>query len=202
MSLVAPPYDENPPPPPPPWLRQREELGLNVHFGLGVLGSGAQNSAFMGTGGFLLRLRPVPVFALDLGLELAGGSDYNGNDRGEYAAVVEALGFLNPRDPVQFFVLGGINVGGANVSVQHQGGVPVTPYDDHYAYLGGELGLGVEWRFTPHTALTSDFQVLVRGRVDEGRHAFPEYVDPSTHLTSNVSSGGLFRLGVTFYFSP
>lgn len=200
LNLVVPPYDENPPPPPPPWQRHREELGLNFHFGLGVLGSGAQNNAFMGGGGFAFRLRPIPAFALDLGLELAGGTDYNGNARGEYAGVVEALGFLNPRDRVQFFVLGGFYLGGASVNVRQQAGVPVTPYDDNYVYLGGELGLGVEWRFTRHTAITSDFQMLVRGRIDAGRQQFPEFVDPSTHLTSNVSAGGLFRLGVTFYF--
>lgn len=200
MNLVVPPYDENPPPPPPPWLRHHEELGLDFHFSLGVLGTGAQNNAFMGGGGFAFRLRPIPAFAVDLGLELAGGTDYNGNARGEYAGVVEALGFLNPRDRLQFFVLGGFHVGGANVSVKKQGGVLVTPYDDHYAYLGGQLGLGVEWRFTRHAALTTDFQALIRGRIDEGRHEFPEYVDPSTHLTSNVSGGGLYRLGVVFYF--
>jgi hypothetical protein len=200
MNLVVPPYDENPPPPPPPWLRNQEELGLNFHFDIGVLGSGAQDQAFMGGGGFAFRLRPIPAFALDLGLEVAGGTDYNGNDRGEYAGVVEALGFLNPRDRVQFFMLGGFHIGGASVHVRQLGGVPVTPYDDNYVYLGGQLGLGVEWRFTRHTAITSDFHVFVRGRIDEGRHTFPEFVDPSTHLTSNVSSGGLFRLGVTFYF--
>ena len=200
MNLAVPPYDENPPPPPPPWSRHQEEIGLNFHFALGVMGSGAQNDAFMGGGGFAFRLRPIPAFALDLGLELAGGNDYNGNDRGEYAGVVNALVFLNSRDRVQCFVLGGFNLGGASVTVRHLGGVAVTPYDDHYAYVGGQLGLGVEWRMTHHTAITSDFQMFIRSRIDEGRHLFPEYVDPSTHLTSNVSGGGLFRLGVTFYF--
>lgn len=200
MDLAAPPYDENPPPPPPPWSRSREELGLNFHLALGVMGSGAQNNALLGGGGFAFRLRPIPAFALDLGLELAGGTDYNGNDRGEYAGVVNAIGFLNPRDPVQCFVLGGFNVGGASVTVSHLGGVPIAPYDDHYAYFGGQLGLGVEWRFTRHSAITSDFLMFVRGRIDEGRQVLPEYVDPTTHLTSNVSGGGFFRLGVTFYF--
>jgi hypothetical protein len=200
MNLVVPPYDENPPPPPEPWMRHRQEIGLNFHFGIGVMGSGGANNAFLGGGGFAFRLRPAPVFALDLGLELLGGTDYNGNDRGEYAAVVNALGFLNPRDRVQCFVLGGFHVGGASVNVRQQGGVPVTPYDDHYTYLGGQIGIGAEWRFTRHAAVASDFDMIVRGRIDEGRHLFPEYVDPSTHLTSNVSGGGLFRLGVVFYF--
>src|SRR5215831_11964396 len=65
MLLEPPAYDENPPPPPAPWMRQREELGLNIHFGLGVTGTGAANDAFMGGGGFAFRLRPIPAFALD-----------------------------------------------------------------------------------------------------------------------------------------
>jgi hypothetical protein len=199
-SFVVPPYDENPPPPPAPWSRSREEIGLNFHFGIGVLGSGAHHDAFMGGGGFAFRLRPIPAFALDLGLELAGGTDYNGNQRGEYAGVVNALGFLNPRDRVQCYALGGFHLGGASVTVARLGGVAIMPYDDHYAYIGGQVGLGLEWRVTRHTALASDFQMFIRGRIDEGRQALPEFVDPSTHLTSNVSGGGLFRLGVTFYF--
>jgi hypothetical protein len=200
MDLGVPPYDEPPPPPPRPWSREREEVGLNVHLGLGVMGSGAQRSALLGGGGFAIRLRPVPAVALELGLELAGGNDYNGNDRGEYAGVVNVLGFLNPRDRVQCFVLGGLNLGGASVTVRHLGGADITPYDDHYAYFGGQLGVGLDWRLTRHTAVTSDFLMFVRGRIDEGRQFLPEYVDPTTHLTTNVSGGGLLRLGVTFYF--
>jgi hypothetical protein len=195
---VAPPGGY--PPPPPPRAHRRQQLGLNIHLDLGVMGAGAHDDAWMGGAGFAFRLRPLPSFAVDLGLELVGGVDYNGNDRTEEAFVVNALVFLNPRDRVQCFLLGGVSLGGAGVRVRRQGGVVVPPRDESYAYVGGQLGLGVEWRLSRRTAITSDFSLFARGRTDSGRELYPEYVDPSTHLATNASGGGLFRLGGTFYF--
>ncbi|HTQ08120.1 MAG TPA: outer membrane beta-barrel protein [Polyangiaceae bacterium] len=193
-------YPEYPPPPPRRRWRFRQELGLNLHLDVAAMGSGARSNAGMAGGGFTFRLRPIPVFALDLGLELLGGNDYYGNARVEDAFVVNALGFVNPRDRLQFYLMGGFDVGGASVHVRRQGGVPVTPFDDSYNYVGAQFGLGLEWRLTPHFALATDFQLFLRARTDETRGLDPEYVDPSTHLATNTSGGGLWRLGATFYF--
>lgn len=200
IDLAPPEYPYPPPPPRRRWRRYRPELGLNLHLDLGVMGSGARSNSFMGGGGFSFRLRPVPVFALDLGLELAGGNDYNGNARVEDAFLVNALGFVNPHDRVQFYLMGGFSVGGASVHVHRLGGAPVTPFDDSYDYVGAQFGAGLEWRLTRYFALATDFQVFVRGRTDETRNVDPEYVDPKTHLATNTSGGGLWRLGGTFYF--
>ena len=200
VLVDGPGYPPPPLPPPPRFVRRRQELGLNFHLDLGVMGAGAQNDSWLGGAGLAFRLRPFPTFALDLGLELVGGTDYNGNDRGEQSFVSNALVFLNPRDRVQCFVLGGFNLGGANVRVQKQAGYAVPPHDDSYTYVGVQLGLGVEWRVTRHAAITSDFLLFARGRTDSGQNANPEYIDPSTHQATNASGGGLFRLGGTFYF--
>jgi len=201
--VFAPPgpyYPEYPPPPPRRRWRHLTELGMNLHLGIGVLGSGASHDAWLGGGGFAFRFRPLPVFALDLGLELAGGTDYAGNDRVEDAFVVNALGFVNPRDRLQFYLLGGFQLGGASVRVKRQGGVPVQPFDDSYNYVGAQCGIGLEWRFARNFALASDFSLFIRGRTDQSRAVDPEYVDPSTHLATNTSGGGLWRLGATVYF--
>jgi hypothetical protein len=195
---VAPP-DGYPPPPPPPH-RRRQQLGLNLHLDIGVMGAGAQDDSWLGGAGFAFRLRPIPMFAVDLGLELIGGVDYNGNDRTEQAFVANALAFVNPRDRVQCFLLGGFSVGGAGVRVRRQGGYLVPPRDESYTYFGGQIGIGVEWRVSRRAAITSDFSLFARNRTDSGRELYPEYVDPSTHLATNASGGGLFRLGGTFYF--
>jgi len=191
---------ERPPPPPRRVHRHRQELGLNFHLDLGVMGAGAQNDSWLGGAGLAFRLRPFPMFAVDLGLEIAGGVDYNGNDRAEQAFVGNTLVFLNPRDRVQCFLLGGFNLGGANVRVRKQAGYAVLPRDDSYTYVGVQLGLGVEWRVSRRAAITSDFELLARGRTDTGRDTNPEYIDPSTHMATNDSGGGLFRLGGTLYF--
>lgn len=200
IVLVPPgPYYPSPPPPRRRW-RHRPELGMNLHLDIGVMGSGARDNSWLGGGGFAFRFRPVPVFALDLGLELAGGTDYAGNDRVEDAFVVNALGFVNPHDRLQFYLLGGFDIGGASVRVRRQGGLPVQPFDDSYNYVGVQVGIGLEWRLTRNFALATDFELFMRGRTDQSRAVDPEYVDPNTHLATNTSGGGLWRLGGTFYF--
>ncbi len=169
-----------------------------MHLSLGVFGPGAADDAILGGIGIAFRFRPLPLFAVDLGLELLGGSDYNGNDRAEQAFVGNTLLFFNPGDRVQGFVLAGFNIGGAQARIAYLGGQPVPLHDASYAYVGVQAGLGLEWRITRAVALTGDFQMFARGRIDSGPEA--EYVEPGTHLTTNASGGGLFRAGVTFYF--
>lgn len=194
--MVAPPGGYPPPPPP----RRRTELAVNIHLDAGVMGAGAQDDSFLGGAGFAFRIRPFPMFAVDLGLELVGGTDYNGNDRTEEAFLANALVFFNPRDRVQCYALGGVGVGGAGVRVRRQGGYSVEARDEAYSYLGVQVGLGLEWRVARRSAITTDFSLFTRGRTDNGRDGFAEYADPETHLVTNASAGGLFRLGGTFYF--
>jgi hypothetical protein len=167
---------------------------------VGLLGPGAEANAGLGGIGFGFRIRPKPLYAIDLGLEFLGGTDYNGNDRAEQAFVANAVVFVNPRDRVQGFVLGGVQLGGAQARVGELGGTPVPLHDVAYTYLGAQGGFGVEWRFSRGAAITGDFQLFVRGRVDGNTYYEPEYVDPDSHLVTNTSGGGLFRLGATFYF--
>jgi hypothetical protein len=189
-----------PPPPLPAEEAPKSEIAFNLHLDVGLLGSGAKSDAGLGGVGFGFRIRPVPLYALDLGLEFLGGTDYNGNDRAEQAFAANAVVFVNPRDKVQAFVLAGVHIGGAQVRIAELGGQPLPLHDVAYTYLGAQGGLGVEWRFTRSAAITGDFQLFVRGRVDSNSYYEPEYVDADTHFTTNTSGGGLFRLGVTFYF--
>lgn len=192
--------DEGAPPPPEPDPDTRSELGFNVHFGIGLFGPGASDKAALGGAGLALRYRPLPLFAVDFGFELLGGTDYNGNNRGEQAFVTNGVLFVNPRDRVQAYVLAGFNVGGAQARIESFGGRPVPEHDTSYTYFGAQGGLGVEWRFAEYTAVGADFELFTRTRLDSDDHGEPEYEDPTTHLVTNSSGGGLFRAGVTFYF--
>jgi hypothetical protein len=189
--------DGEAPPPPPPAV---SELAINVHFGVGLFGPGASDRAGLVGLGFAFRVRPMPLFAVDLGLEFMGGTDYNGNDRAEQTFTTNVLFFVNPRDRVQAFVFAGLGLGGAQARVEHLGGVAVPSHHASYAYFGALGGLGVEWRFVESVALTGDFSLFARTRIDSSQYGEPEYVDASTHLTTNGSGGGLFRVGSTFYF--
>ena len=73
-----------------------------------------------------------------------------------------------------------------------------TPTTSGYAYIGGQLGLGVEWRISPVFALSADIRGFLRTRIDEDRDERPEFVDGSR--STNTSAGALGTLGMHFYF--
>jgi hypothetical protein len=114
--------------------------------------------------------------------------------------VGNAIVFFNPRDRVQLYGLAGFALSQAWVRVSRRGGYAVPPYTTSYTHYGMQAGLGLEWRLARRAALNTDLMLFRRWRTDRGRGSDPEFVDPVTHLATNTSQGGLFRLGSTFYF--
>jgi len=102
------------------------------------------------------------------------------------------LFFANPRSAVQLYGLAGFGLGGAWVESDVR--------DATYAYVGVQLGFGVEARITRHFALGGDLLGFVRERSDRNARSRPEFVDPVTQRATNTSGGGLVRLGATFYW--
>lgn len=173
-----------------------------------MMDNGASWHSGMGGGGISFRARPVPHFALDLGLDALGGRDYQGNRRSEVPFSISALVYANPRNPVQFYMLGGIGWSSARVEcdttvcdgtsrpqTQPSGSYPVN----QYGYFGGQLGMGLEFRLSPPVALNVDLVGFIRGRTDSSARSNPEFVDDYGR-TTNTSGGGLFRAGITFYW--
>jgi hypothetical protein len=191
-----------PPPEPPRQKRRRKEYGVNVHGNVALFGDddGADSGMGMAGLGAAFRFRPHRSFGVDLGLDFLGGHDWNGNRRDERAFIGNAIWFINPRHPVQLYVLGGFGFGSASVDVERLGGEAVIPYETSYSYVGLQAGIGLEWRLTRRFALGTDALAFVRGRSDDERRSDPEFIDPETHLVSNDSAFGLFRLGFTYYF--
>jgi hypothetical protein len=159
----------------------------------------------MGGLGLSLRYRPVPAFAIDLGLDVVGGIDYNGNKRTEVPLSLSGMLFVNPRSKVQFYFMGGLNVSHAQVeratiltsSDPDQPGI-ATLTDVEYDYFGGHGGIGLEFRLSRRVALNIDALGFIRNRTDDGLE--PEFVDPDTGRTTNTSGGGMFRGGLSFYW--
>lgn len=193
--------DLTPPPEPPRKKRRHREYAVNLHGNLALFddGDGADSSGMAGLGA-AFRFRPHPMFGVELGLDFLGGHDWNGNRRDERAFVGNALWFLNPRQPLQFYLLGGFGVGSASVEVERLGGELVTPYETNYSYVGLQGGAGLEWRVSRRFAIGTDVLAFVRSRNDDDHRSDPEFIDPETHLVSNDSAFGLWRLGVTYYF--
>jgi Outer membrane protein beta-barrel domain len=192
-------YAVPPPPPPPvyyyrPKYRRRGEWGINLHLEGAALGhaSNVPSGGSMWGGGFGLRYRPVPVFALETDLDFVGGVDYQDRPRTETATTINGLFFLNPKSRAQVYLLAGFGWSWAHVSADSLG----DSYD--YDYFGGQGGLGLEFRVSKHFALNFDARAFIRTRIDDNTIQ-PEFVS-TTGQTTNTSAGGLFTGGMTFYF--
>lgn len=174
----------------------KKEWGLNVHIGGAMMGKGRDDNAGMGLAGLGLRYRPVPHFAIEGDIDLAGGRDYNGNRRSETALALNGLVFVNPRSTTQLYFLGGFGWSGAHV-VDDRDGFDKNDY--RFSYFGAQAGVGLEFRLSRSIALNVDLRGLIRGRIDENRRQTPEFVSGDGQST-NVSGAGLLTGGLTVYW--
>ena len=215
VIIVAPGYGygyTQPPPrfaaPPPPRVpRWHPEFGIDLRVegvALGHPNNGTYNAG-MGGVGLSLRYRPVPHFAFDLGVDLLAGTDYNGFQRTEVPISLSGILYVNPKSRVQFYLMGGGNISRAEVRSDFpapqlglvDGG---TQYGATYTYAGGQGGGGFELRLSRRVALHLDALGFIRTRIDSNADAAPEFTDPQTGKTTNLSAGALIRGGVNLWW--
>jgi hypothetical protein len=169
------------------------DMGLHLQIG-GIF----SDRIAVGGGGAAFRIRPIEWFAIDLGGGIYGGQDYQGADRWEVPLVADLLFFFNPGDRFQFYALvgGGVSIGQQGSYVR--GGRDFVAARD-LAYVGGEAGIGLEWRIGRHFALNLDVRGFLREQVGS---ASPEFVEVSggRTQTTNTSGGFTGNVGMTFYF--
>jgi hypothetical protein len=177
--------------------RPSSPWGVNVRLEGVMMGHRARyGDAGMGGLGASLRYQPLPAVAVDLGLDVLGGTDYNGFDRTELMWSLSGLFFFNPRMPVKVYTLAGLNMSAADVEVVYVDGV----HDDQgWDYFGGHIGLGVQADLAPRLALSFDLTGFLRGRTDSRARREPEFIDSRGRMT-NMSGGGLLRGGLTFFW--
>jgi len=216
--VVVQPAPPPPPPPPPPQpvretvvvvettpvyqqqrvVRVRRPFDMRQKFGVHLnVGSMISEDVRMGGAQFGFRLRPSRIFAVELSVGGYGGTDYNGMDRVEVPLMLNGYFFLPRASRFQMYVVGGIGTSFAAVEGYHPG------YDRfmsrQFRYIGGEFGIGGEWRIHPHFALNADVRGFLRTRVDDNDD-LPEFYDPVNNRESDTSAGAVLNLGGTFYF--
>jgi opacity protein-like surface antigen len=174
----------------------RSEWGVNLRLEGAFYGNNKPDGGVNGIGGLGLgvRFRPSPWFGIEGDIDFLGGRDYNDYKRNETAFSVNALLFVNPRDRVQVYFLGGL--GGSVAHVVDD----VHNASGDWGYFGAQGGGGLEFRFWKHFAMHADLRGFIRGRTDAEARYNPEFVDPNTGKTTNTSGGVLVTGGMTFYF--
>jgi hypothetical protein len=179
-------------------LQRSREAAIHLSVG-GLFGDNTSN----GGATFGLRYRPTPHLATEVSIGAWGGTDVMGRDRVEVPVLAHLLFFVNPEDALQVYFLGGLGVSYAQTGSRFEDAYSSTfVVDDEFWHVGGEVGIGLEWRINPLFALNAD----VRGFI---RHAFtsasgnPEFIEiedgVATGRTSNLSGGATVNLGMLFY---
>lgn len=202
VVIVRPP----PPQPPPPQVVQvqverrrtvRRELVPDFDIGVHLALAGLMTEN-VGMGGFqgAFRLRPIRHLAIDIGAGIFGGESLNyGADSGgrwEVPFTTDVLFFFNPQHRFQVYALVG-----AGVSVAGQ---ETLRGERQLEYVGGEAGLGFEWRIGRHFALNVDIRGFLRQHVGDDGPEFVRINDAGERETTDLSGGGYGTVGMTFYF--
>ena len=167
---------------PPPKDRERK-VGLHFDVG-GTFGPSVRMGGFNGA----IRFRPASHFGIDLGAGYFAGNDSQGDYRTEIPVTANMLFFVNPKSKVQFYVLlgAGLSFGKKDTFNEIR----------NMTHVGGQAGLGLEFRLAPAFALNADVRGVLRHRIDGDPR--PEFTDGAR--SSNTSGGALITFGGTFYF--
>ncbi len=193
---------------PPPYVRPGihplsppREWGLNLHVEGASFGHGTgSNGAGMGGAGAGVRFKPVRRIGIEADIDFLGGTDYQGDRRGETAFTLNSLLYLNPLSRAQVYLLAGFGWSGAHVTCDPSAMTcPNGSLDAQYSYFGGQIGVGLEIRLNRVFALNGDLRGFIRTRTDGNAQSQPEFVDANGRST-NTSGGALVTGGMTLYF--
>jgi hypothetical protein len=166
----------------PPPNRDRK-VGLHFDVG-GTFGPQIVMGGFSGA----LRFRPKEHIGIDLGSGYFAGNDYQGFYRTEIPLTANMLFFVNPQHKLQvYFLLGpGLSFGRVDTFNEVR----------RMTHVGGQAGIGLEFRLAPAFALNVDVRGVLRHRIDSDPR--PEFFDGTRG--TNTSGGALLTFGGTFYF--
>ncbi len=176
-----------------------QTVGIGA-FASGISLGSREHGGGLGGAVAAARFRYHPYLATELTLGVYGGSDYNGDARAEVPATLSELVYFNPMHRLQVYGL--IGIGGSWATVEYANPSARGRDAGGYAYIGGQLGLGLEWQITRHFALFTDVRAFLRTRIDSETQINPEFsrTNGGRTETTNTSAGVVGNLGAMFYF--
>ncbi len=149
-------------------------------------------------------LRPIDHLAFDVGIGFGGGRwrrPWGVDDFATFDAALDARLYLNPRSPLQLFVLGGVGLGFASASTSLT--PSVAPGDcpgDAMIFYDLSGGLGAELRLGRQASLLATARLVRRARAAGELTFATESVNPP--LTARDEAlGASFGLALVGYFS-
>jgi hypothetical protein len=143
----------------PPFEKQ---IGFGLRLDWGFHGHEHMHGEGMGGGGLLLRMRLLPHFATEIGLDAYGGEGYDGAKRVEVPFSIGLMWMpMYYLTRVQFYTIGGM--GGAWAKVGED------PHADKPFYLGVFIGAGFELKLgvKRRLALFTDLRGFIRKRLND-----------------------------------
>jgi hypothetical protein len=171
-----------------------------------VGGRYADQPGVMGLVSAVGRARAAGHFGGEIAIGAAYGRDWNGDERFEIPYWLSALVYFNPQHRAQFYgVIGangsfaGVQYNALNRAAGSHGGRSMG----EYAYLGGHVGLGLEYQITQRFVLFGDARGFLRTRIDEDIRSNPEFAEnqaDGTTRTTNTSMGVVTQFGAIFYY--
>lgn len=187
-------------------MQQRSTMfGLMAGGGFSYLGG--PGSGLLGEGSVGFRVRGRGHWGFEGLVGVAGGRDYNGDNRLEVPVALSGMVYFNPQHAFQVYGLFGVDYSWASLRYTSDHALERGLSSSNYQYLGGHAGLGFEWHLGPVFALWADARGFVRGRIDGSAASNPEFsrqvVDNAGTVTtqsSNTSMGVLTQAGVALFF--
>lgn len=188
---------------PAPLRLPEPKVGIRMYAG-GIL----SDNVDMGGAMIGLRYRVSDHVAVEGLIGGFGGTDYNDDERGEFTATFDGVFIINPQSEFQVYGLLGAGVSFASVSnygtyessIGYDSSFYGDSTDDVSSYLGGEVGLGVEWRVAYRLGLTADVRGFIRQRVSEhNQDEFTRERSDGTTEGTNTSAGALVTVGAVLY---
>ncbi|MDQ3031579.1 MAG: porin family protein [Myxococcota bacterium] len=169
------------------------EFDLGFHINLAGL---MTENVHMGGVQGAFRLRPVRHLAIDIGAGIFGGEslNYGGNGgRWEVPVNLDLLFFFNPQHRFQVYALvgAGVSVAGQEMS---------SGRERELEYVGGQAGLGFEWRIARRFALNLDMRGFLRQHVGDDGPEFSRVSETGDVESTDLSGGFYGTIGMTFYF--
>jgi LCCL domain len=131
--------------------------------------------------------------AINIGMEEAFGVDHTGFRRYDLAwTLPEMYFYLTPDSLLQFYTLSGLELRTTHFASGPGRALPTAaPWAN--LYVGAFLGVGVETRISPKTAMRVELRGFLRGRVDDPTP------DAAFQAATATNSGANLNVGLAFF---